>query len=137
MLKNGICLYLKIKIFDHFAHAPFWEMVRKRGYSNWESWGIFSRDLYTIGNLWTKFQLYKFFFQKLSNSTGLHVCLTSTLFKTAMFSRFLKVAIPTSNFMNKVYNGGFSPEHSILMLKEILIYFEHIAYWEQSEQSEV
>ena len=30
--------------------------------------------------------------------------------KTAMFSRFLKVAIATSNWMNEVYNGGFSPE---------------------------
>ena len=27
-------------------------------------------------------------------------------FKTAIFSRFSKVAIATSNFMNKVYNGG-------------------------------
>ena len=29
---------------------------------------------------------------------------------TAMFSRFLKVAIATSNFMNKVYNGKFPPQ---------------------------
>ena len=29
-------------------------------------------------------------------------------FKTAIFSRFLKVAIATSNFMNKVYDGGDS-----------------------------
>ena len=36
-----------------------------------------------------------------------------------MFSRFLKVAIATSNFMNEVYNGGFSREFSISMLKEI------------------
>ena len=28
--------------------------------------------------------------------------------KTAIFSRFLKVAIATSNFMNEVYNGGFN-----------------------------
>ena len=38
--------------------------------------------------------------------------------KTAIFSRFIKVAIPTSNFMNEVYNGGFSPEFSVSMLKE-------------------
>ena len=28
--------------------------------------------------------------------------------KTAMFSRFLKMAIATSNFMIEVYNGGFA-----------------------------
>ena len=40
--------------------------------------------------------------------------------KTAMFRTILKVAISTSNFMNKVYNGGFSPEFTISMLKEII-----------------
>ena len=41
-------------------------------------------------------------------------------FQTAMFSRFLKVAIATSNFKNQVYNCGFAPEFSVLMLKEII-----------------
>ena len=41
-------------------------------------------------------------------------------FKTVIFSRFLKVAIATSNFMNKVYNGGLAPEFSISMLKETI-----------------
>ena len=41
-------------------------------------------------------------------------------FKTAIFSRFLKVAIATSNFMNEVYNGGFAPEFSVSMLKETI-----------------
>ena len=40
--------------------------------------------------------------------------------KTAMLNGFLKVAIATSNFMNKVYNGGFSPEFRVSMLKEII-----------------
>ena len=40
--------------------------------------------------------------------------------KTAMFSKFLKVAKATSNFMSEVYNGGFLPEFSVLMLKEII-----------------
>ena len=40
--------------------------------------------------------------------------------KNAMLSRFLNVAIATSNFMNEVYNGGFSPEFSVSMLKEII-----------------
>ena len=40
--------------------------------------------------------------------------------KTAMLSRFLKVAMAMSNFMNEVYNGRFLPEFSILMLKEII-----------------
>ena len=41
-------------------------------------------------------------------------------FKTAIFTRFLKVAIATSNFMNEVYNGGFAPEFSVSMLKETI-----------------
>ena len=42
------------------------------------------------------------------------------LFRTAIFSRFSKVAIATSNFMNEFYNGGFVPEFSVSMLKEIV-----------------
>ena len=38
--------------------------------------------------------------------------------KTVIFSRFLKVAIATLNFMNEIYDGGFVPEFSVLMLKE-------------------
>ena len=40
--------------------------------------------------------------------------------KTAMLRRFLKVAIATSNFMNKVYNDGFLPEFSVSIIKEII-----------------
>ena len=40
--------------------------------------------------------------------------------KTAMLSTFLKVAIGTSSFMNEVYNGGFFPEFSVSMSKEII-----------------
>ena len=39
---------------------------------------------------------------------------------TAIFSRFLKVAIATSDIMNEVYNGGFAPEFSVSMLKETI-----------------
>ena len=41
-------------------------------------------------------------------------------FKTAIFSRFWKVAIATSNFLNEVYNDGFAPEFSVSMLKETI-----------------
>ena len=40
--------------------------------------------------------------------------------KTAIVSKFLKVAITTSNFLNKVYNGGFALEFSVSMLKETI-----------------
>ena len=40
--------------------------------------------------------------------------------KTAMISRFLKVSIARSSFMNKVYNGGFLPEFGVSMLKQII-----------------
>ena len=40
--------------------------------------------------------------------------------KTARLSGLLKVAIATSNLTNEVYNGGFSPEFSVQMLKEII-----------------
>ena len=41
-------------------------------------------------------------------------------FKTAILSKFLKVAIARSNFVNKVYNGGLAPEFSVAMLKETI-----------------
>ena len=37
-----------------------------------------------------------------------------------MLSRFLKVAIAPSNFMNEGYNGEFSAEFNVPMLKEII-----------------
>ena len=42
-------------------------------------------------------------------------------FRTAIFSRFSKVAIATSNVMNEFYNGRFLPEFSVSMLKEIIV----------------
>ena len=42
------------------------------------------------------------------------------LFRTAIFSRFSRVATALSNFMNEFYNGGFLPEFSVSMLKEII-----------------
>ena len=39
--------------------------------------------------------------------------------KTAIFSRFLKVAIAALNFMNEVFNSGFVPESSISELNKI------------------
>ena len=41
-------------------------------------------------------------------------------FKAAIFSRYLKVAIATSNFMKEVYHGRFGPESSVSMLKETI-----------------
>ena len=40
--------------------------------------------------------------------------------KTAIFSRFLKVTIATSKFMNELYNGRFLLEFSVSTLKEII-----------------
>ena len=40
--------------------------------------------------------------------------------KAAMFSRFLKIAIAMSNFMNEVYNSEFLPKFSVSILKEII-----------------
>ena len=42
-------------------------------------------------------------------------------FKTTIFSIFLKVALATSNFMNEFYDGGFTPEFSVSMLKETIV----------------
>ena len=41
-------------------------------------------------------------------------------FKTAIFSSFLKVAIATSNFMNKVYDSGFGADFKESNLREII-----------------
>ena len=39
------------------------------------------------------------------------------LFNTSIFSRFSKMSIAPSNFMNEFYNGGFPPEFSVSVLK--------------------
>ena len=49
-------------------------------------------------------------------------------FKTAIFGRFLKVAIATSNLMSEVYNGGFAPEFSVSMLKETIALIRDYVY---------
>ena len=54
-------------------------------------------------------------------------------FKTVLFSRFLKVATATSSFTNEIYNGGFAPEFSISMLKEIITLVRENVY-ENSKQ---
>ena len=41
-------------------------------------------------------------------------------FRSAIFTRFSKMAIATSNFMNEFYNGVFVPEFSVSMLKETI-----------------
>ena len=50
------------------------------------------------------------------------------LFRTAIFSKFPKLAIATSNFMNKFYNGGFPSEFSVSMLKEFLTLVRDYVY---------
>ena len=40
------------------------------------------------------------------------------LIRTAIFSTFSKVAMARSNFMNQFYDGGFTPEIKVSMLKE-------------------
>ena len=42
------------------------------------------------------------------------------LFRTAIFSRFSKVAIATSNFMKEFYNNGFALQSSVSMSKETI-----------------
>ena len=49
-------------------------------------------------------------------------------FKTAIFSRFLKVVVATSNFMNEVYNDRLAPEFSLSMLKETIAIVWNYAY---------
>ena len=41
-------------------------------------------------------------------------------FQIAIFSRFLMVAIATSNFLNEVENDKFVPEFSVSIVKEII-----------------
>ena len=42
------------------------------------------------------------------------------LFRTVIFSRFPKVSMATSKIMKEFYNGGFPPEFSVSILKEII-----------------
>ena len=48
--------------------------------------------------------------------------------KNAMFRRFLKVAIATSNFINEVYNGRFTPEFSVSIIREIIALVSDYVY---------
>ena len=48
--------------------------------------------------------------------------------KTAMFSRFLKVAIAMSNFRNESIMADFSPEFSVSVLKEITTLVREYVY---------
>ena len=41
-------------------------------------------------------------------------------FNTSIFSRFLKVAIATSNFINEIYTGRFTLEFSVSILGETI-----------------
>ena len=52
----------------------------------------------------------------------------SSSFKTAILSRFSKVAIATSNFMNEINNGGFAPELSVSMLKKTIALVRDYVY---------
>ena len=45
-------------------------------------------------------------------------------FNTAIFNRFLKVTIATSNFLKVFHNDGFWPEFSVSMLKKPSRQFE-------------
>ena len=53
-------------------------------------------------------------------STFSMVVLLKRSFKTVIFSRLLKVAIASPNFMIEVYNGGFASEFSVSMLKQTI-----------------
>ena len=61
--------------------------------------------------------------------------LFSHLFRTVTFSRFSKVAIATSKFMSEFYNGGFSAELTVLMLKEIHHASSRLRVWNEEIRS--
>ena len=58
-------------------------------------------------------------------------------FKTAIFSRFLKVAIATSNFMNELYNGGCVPQFSVSKLKETIALVRDYVYETRKEKTKL
>ena len=50
------------------------------------------------------------------------------LFTTAIFSRFSKVAIATSNFMKEFYNCRIAPDFSVSVLKETIALVRDYVY---------
>ena len=50
------------------------------------------------------------------------------LFSTAIFSRFSKVAIASSNVMKDFYNDEFAPEFSVPMLKKTIVLVRHYVF---------
>ena len=55
-------------------------------------------------------------------------------FKTATFSRFLKKAIATSNFINEDYNGKFESEFIFSMLKETIKTVFLQSHWKVNDE---
>ena len=61
--------------------------------------------------------------------------LFTRLFRTAICSRFSKVATATSNFMKEFYNGGFAPEFSVSMLKKTHRASSRLCIWDEEVRS--
>ena len=59
-------------------------------------------------------------------------------FKTALFTRFLKVVTATSNLIIKVYNGGFVTEFSVSVLKETMQrHYQKLGNRKQNQQKNI
>ena len=95
-----------------------WKLWNKRAWSTGEPWtseyvallqpfhrGTLSTHWYIAQNIQPTFSMSALFRRSI---------------KTTIVSRFLKVAIATSNFMNEVFNGGFAPEFNVSMSKKTI-----------------
>ena len=58
-------------------------------------------------------------------------------FKTSIFSRFLKVAMATSNIITEVYIGGIVSGYSVSMLKETIALVWHYVYETRKEKAKL
>ena len=96
---NGFCR--KYELCEYFCRNPF-ETFKWKSFEQWKT-------MYLWICCFAPVISQRHINYTLVHSSKLLVYLFHVrLIKTAMFSRFLKVDLPTSNFMNEVYDDGFS-----------------------------
>ena len=77
------------------------------------------KEFYSAQVIWQKYIEYTVVRSSNILSYLFHIFFRRCSFKTAVMSRFLKVAIASSNFMNNAYDGRLALELSVSILKEI------------------
>ena len=108
----------KVVLLLHFESFQNWIASSRRILSQKTTWNFWIWDFRALENhILVNMLLFTIHFTKLKTFPTFVSSRRS--FKTALFRRFLKVAIATPNVMGKIQNGGFALEFIVSVLKEI------------------